>query len=115
MTIVFTDYGPTVSGNDAKRTLLEAQVIIMREMVLNPQHADLPVGRTRVFNYGSVTVTIEPQPELNYAYLGLWLAGAMEAGADYGFVACEMQYVDERAMFGPGGFTLGRGSVGAAS
>ena len=74
----------------------------------------MQVGRTRVFDYdGSVTVTIEPRPELNHAYLGLWLAGAMQAGVGlYGFVECEMQYVDERAIFGPGGFELGRGRVG---
>ena len=72
----------------------------------------LQVGRTRVFDYdGSVTVTVEPRPELNHAYLGLWLAGAMQAGALYGFVECEMRYVDERAIFGPGGFELGRGRV----
>ena len=64
-----------------------------------------------MFNAGSVTVTIEPQPELNHAYLGLWLAGLMQAGSFYGFVQCDMQYVDERPIFGPEGFTLGRGSI----
>lgn len=35
----------------------------------------------------------------------------MQAGGEYGFVECDMRYVDQRAMFGPEGFTLGRGSV----
>ena len=69
------------------------------------------VGRTRVFSHGSATVTIEPQPQLTHAYLGLWLAGVMQAGYDYGYVECEMQYVDERASFRPEGSTLGRGSL----
>lgn len=64
-----------------------------------------------MFKVGSVTVTIEPQSALNHAYLGIWLAGAMQAGSIYGFVQCEMQYVDERPIFGPEGFTLGRGSI----
>lgn len=60
-----------------------------------------------------MTVTIEPRPQLNHAYLGLWLAGAMQAGSDYGFVACRMRYVDQRDIFGPAGFTLGEGQFEA--
>lgn len=111
MSITFANYGRAISRDDTIRTLLEAQVTIMREMARNPQHADLPVGGTRVFGYGSATVTIYPTPQLNHAYLGLWLAGMMQAGANYGFVECEMRYVDERAIFGPGGFTLGMGTL----
>lgn len=32
----------------------------------------------------------------------------MQAGNDYGFVECEMRFVNERSIFGPAGFTLGR-------
>lgn len=73
------------------------------------------VGRTRVFGHGSVQVTIHPQPQLNHAYLGLWLAGTMEAGEQFGFGECDMRFVDYRTTFGPSGFTLGTarfGSVG---
>ena len=71
----------------------------------------LKVGGTRVFSHGSVKVTIYPNPQLNHAYLGMWLAGAMQAGASYGYVRCEMRFVDERPMFGPSGFTLGWGTL----
>ncbi len=36
----------------------------------------------------------------------------MEAGGEYGFVGCEMRFLDERAMFGPGGFLLGWARLG---
>lgn len=44
LSIFFTDYGLELSQHDAERTLLEAQVIIMREMAQDPSRGDLPVG-----------------------------------------------------------------------
>ena len=41
--IVFTDYGAALSHDDAVRTLLEAQVIVMREMTRDPRGGDMPV------------------------------------------------------------------------
>ena len=41
-----------------------------------------------------------------------WLSGAMQAGQIFGFVACDMRFVDERAIFGPAGITLGRARLG---
>ena len=62
----------------------------------------------RVFGYGSVKLTIEPQPELNHAYLGMWLAGVTEAGVEFSFVESDIEFVDERPIFGPSGFSLGK-------
>ena len=66
-----------------------------------------------MFGHGSVQVTIYPQPQLNHAYLGLWLAGMMEAGDQFGFGECDMRFVDYRTTFGPSGFTLGTAKFGS--
>lgn len=68
-----------------------------------------------MFGHGSVQVTIHPRPQLNHAYLGLWLAGMMEAGEQFGFGECDMRFVDHRAMFGPSGFTLGTARFGSVA
>ena len=34
----------------------------------------------------------------------------MLVGVDYGFVEIDMQFMDEKGQFGPGGLTPGRGS-----
>ena len=69
----------------------------------------------RVFGHGSVSLVVVPGPLLNYAYLGLWLAGATQVGEEFGFVECDMRYVDERPIFGQAGFTLGSARLGSSS
>ena len=90
------------------RVLLQDQVQSMEEIAVNPSNVDAPVGRSQVWIENSVTVAVGPRPEINLAYMGPWLLGAIMCGETYEFIEADMEYFDNR--FTPA-FTLGKGSI----